>query len=151
LGEFLERRALRSAEVHLRRALLLFAIVLGLAAVAASVSRTDRTRPAPSPPSQAITTETAAPDPGSRVLRFDQAGRREVRKLRVGQAATVVVKVAQAGQVELEQLGGIRPAEPATPASFDVFADRRGSFPVIFHPGAGGPVERVGALRVVAR
>jgi hypothetical protein len=145
--------------VHLRRALLLFAIVLGLAAVAASVSRTDRTRPATAPPSQGTTTETVkpgtdttqAPDPGTRVLRFDQAGRREVRKLAVGHAATVVVKVAKAGQVEIEELGGIRPAEPATPASFDIFADRAGRFPVIFHPGAGGQVERVGALRVVRR
>jgi hypothetical protein len=144
--------------VHLRRALLLFAIVLGLAAVAASVSRTDRTRPAPSPPSADTTaqaagpgTDTTAPDPGSTVLRFDQAGRREVRKLTVGQAATVVVKVAQAGQIELQTLGGIRPAEPATPASFDVFADRPGAFPVIFHPGAGGPTKRVGTLRVVPR
>jgi hypothetical protein len=145
--------------VHLRRALLLFAIVLGLAAVAASVSRTDRTRPAPSPPPQGTTTQTAAPgtettagpDPGSRVVKFDQAGRREVRKLAVGQAATVVVKVSQAGQVELQRVGGIRPAEPATPASFDVFGDRPGSFPVVFHPGAGGRVERIGVLRVVAR
>jgi hypothetical protein len=146
--------------VHLRRALLLFAIVLGLAAVAASVSRTDRTRPAPSPPSSGSVTETAVPgtdttagpDPGSRVLRFDQSpSRRQVRKLAVGQAATVVVKVAQSGQVEIEKLGGIRPAEPATPASFDIFGDRPGSFPVIFHPGAGGPAEPVGTLRVVPR
>jgi hypothetical protein len=159
LGQFLERLALRSAEVHLRRALLLFAIVLGLAAVAASVSRTDRTRPAPSPPSAGTTTETAGPgtdttpgpDPGTRTLSFDQAGRRQVRKLAVGQAATVVVKVAQAGQVEIQELGGVRPAEPATPASFDIFGDRPGRFPVIFHPGAGGPVQRVGVLRVVAR
>jgi hypothetical protein len=97
------------------------------------------------------TDTTAGPDPGSRVLRFDQAGRSRVRKLVVGQAATVVVKVEQAGQVEIETLGGIRPAEPATPASFDIFADRPGSFPVVFHPGAGGPVEPVGTLRVVPR
>jgi len=144
--------------VHLRRALLLFAIVLGLAAVAASVSRTDRTRPAPSPPAP-NTTQTAgpgtdtspAPDPGSRVLRFDQGGRREVRELPVGRAATVVVNVDSAGQAELPGLGDIRPAEPSTPASFDVFTNQPGSFSVIFHPAGGGPSERVGTLRVVAR
>ena len=145
--------------MHLRRALLLFAIVLGLAAVAASVSRTDRTRPSPSPPAPNTTTETAgprtdtgpAPDPGSRVLRFDQGGRREVRDLQVGRAATVVVNVDSAGQAELPGLGDIRPAEPATPASFDVFTNQPGSFPVIFHPAGGGHTERVGTLRVVAR
>jgi hypothetical protein len=145
--------------VHLRRALLLFAIVLGLAAVAASVSRTDRTRPAPSPPAPNTTTETSgprthttlAPDPGSSVLRFDQGGRREVRELQVGRAATVVVNVDSAGQAELPGLGDIRPAEPSTPASFDVFTNQRGSFPVIFHPAGGGHTERLGTLRVVAR
>jgi hypothetical protein len=144
--------------VHLRRALLLFAIVLGLAAVAASVSRTDRTRPSPSPPAPNTTTETAGPgtdttagpDPGSRVLRFDEGGRREVRELQVGRAATVVVNVDSAGQAELRGLGGIRPAEPSTPASFDVFGNQPGSFPVIFHPAGGGRTERVGTLRLVA-
>jgi hypothetical protein len=145
--------------VHLRRALLLFAIVLGLAAVAASFSRTDRTRPSPSTPAPNTTTETAGPgtntsaatDPGTRVFRFDQGGRREVRELPAGRAATVVVSVDSAGQVELPGLGDIRPAEPATPASFDVFTNQRGSFPVIFHPAGGGHTERLGTLRVVAR
>ena len=133
--------------------------MLGLAAVAASVSRTDRTRPAPSPPAPNATTETSgprtdttvAPDPGSRVLRFNQGGRREVRELPVGRAANVVVSVDSAGQVELPGLGDIRPAEPSTPASFDIFTNQPGSFPVIFHPAAGGHTERLGTLRVVAR
>lgn len=139
--------------MHLRRALLLFAIVLGLAAVAASVSRTDRTRTVPPPPPAETATQatvtTPAPDPGSRRLRFRAGGRRELRKLRVGRAATVVVVVDRAGQAELRGLAS-RSAEPATPASFEVFRTQPGSFPVLFHPAAGGPAERVGTLKVIA-
>jgi hypothetical protein len=85
------------------------------------------------------------------VLRFNPGGRREVRELPVGRAATVVVGVHSAGQAELPGLGDIRPAEPSTPASFDIFTNQPGSFPVIFHPAGGGRTERVGTLRVVAR
>ena len=146
--------------MHLRRALLLFAIVLGLAAVAASVSRTDRSRPAPAPAKPQSSTETArpgtapsaprpAPDPGSRTLRFEQGGRPEVRKLAAGHAATVVVAVRSAGQAEIRGLEDSLDADPATPASFDVFRTQPGSFPVLFHPARGGGPERVGTLRVV--
>jgi hypothetical protein len=145
--------------VHLRRALLLFAIVLGLAAVAASVSRTDRTRPSPPPPpsdttadtAQPGTATTAGPDPGSTVITFEQGGRRELRKLPVDSAATVLVRVVHPGEAELPGLASVRAAEPATPASFDVFGDRPGSFPVLFHPAAGGSTERIGTLRLLAR
>jgi hypothetical protein len=146
--------------VHLRRALLLFAIVLGLAAVAASVSRTERNPgQRATPPPRETTTETAAPstettpapDPGSKPLRFEQGGKREVREMRVGQAATVLVAVDSAGEAEIEGLGISRPAEPATPASFEVFRTEPGTFQVLFHPAAGGDAERVGTLRVVRR
>ena len=147
----------------MRRALLLFAIVLGLAALAASVSRTERVsergqRDAP-PPGSKSTTETATPamkptppsKPRGRRLRFKQGGRRELRELRVRQAATVLVAVQDPGEVELAGLGLTRPAEAATPASFDVYETRPDSFPVLLRPSAGGEAERVGTLRVVAR
>jgi hypothetical protein len=139
--------------VHLQRALLLFAIVLGLAAVAASLSRSDRGRSNPPPAPEVSAPEkptNPAPDPGSKPLLFAQGGRREVRNLAVGQAATVLVAVQQAGQAEIEGLGATRPAEPATPASFDVFRTRPGSFPVVVAPSAGGGREAVGTLRVRA-
>jgi hypothetical protein len=146
--------------VHLRRALLLFAIVLGLSAVAASVSRTER-NPAQRtpPPTPKTTTETAAPststtpapDPGTRRISFSQGGKDELRELAVGQAATVVVSVRRAGQAELEGLGASRSAEPATPAVFDVFRTSPGRFAVLFHAASGAEAERVGTLRVVRR
>lgn len=137
--------------MHLQRALLLFAIVLGLAAVAASLSRTDRGRskPAPAPETTAGDTVTnPAPDPGSKPLRFAQGGKREVRDLSVSRAATVLVAVKRAGQAEIEGLNASRPAEPATPASFDVFRTEPGRFTVVVRPASGGRPETVGTLRV---
>jgi hypothetical protein len=141
--------------VHLQRALLLFAIVLGLAAVAASLSRTDRGRssPAPAPdttPAETATTPAPGPDPGSELLRFTEGGKPEVRDLAVGRAATVLVAVKRPGEAEIEGLGEPSAAEPATPASFDVFQTRPGSFRVVFTPAAGGRREGVGTLRVRA-
>src|SRR4051812_28281312 len=142
--------------VHLRRALLLFAIVLGLAAVAASVSRTERGRPAPAPPpppTGAATAGpgTAAPDPGTRTVRFSQRGRPAVRRLPAGRAATVLVAVESAGQAELQGFGETRAADPTTPASFDFFRTRPGRFRVLFHPGGDGRPQTLGTLRVVRR
>jgi hypothetical protein len=141
--------------VHLRRALLLFAIVLGLAAVAASLSRSDRGRsgtvPAgPSAPedSGARTDTTPAPDPGSARVQFVEGGPREVRTVRVGRAVTAIVVVKRPGQVELRGLDLTRNAEPGAPASFDVFQAQPGSFPVLLHPAAGGRAETLGTLRV---
>jgi hypothetical protein len=140
--------------MHLQRALLLFAIVLGLAAVAASLSRTDRGRSSPAPAPETTppdTTATPPPDPGSKPLRFSEGGKREVRDLAVGKAATVLVAVQRPAQAEIEGLGEPRSAEPATPASFDVFQTRPGSFAVVLRPAAGGPRETVGTLRIRPR
>jgi hypothetical protein len=137
--------------VHLQRALLLFVIVLGLAALAASLSRTDRGRSKPAPAPERTVPEAAtnpAPDPGTRPLRFTQGGRREIRDLALRKAATVLVAVRRAGQAEIQGLGASRAAEPASPASFDVFRTDPGSFPVVVRPAAGGPPETVGTLRV---
>src|SRR4051794_36104553 len=140
--------------VHLRRALLLFAIVLGLAAVAASVTRSHRNGPVPSLPAPATRpvpgTSTPARNPDRRTLRFEQGGHNEVRRLRADQAATVLVAVDSAGQAELEGVG-VWPAEPETPAAFEVFVPKPGTYPVLFHPAAGGRAERVGTLRVLPK
>jgi hypothetical protein len=141
--------------VHLRRALLLFAIVLGLAAVAASVSRTERGRPVPSPPppptGAAAQPGTPAPDPGARTVRFSQRGKPQVRRLAAGRAATVLVAVESAGLAELRGFGETRAADPSTPASFDFFRTRPGRFRVLFRPGGDGRPQTLGTLRVVRR
>ena len=71
--------------MHVRRALLLFAIVLGLAAIAASVSRSpeesgERTERPVEPPAPTISPGTSVSSPGTAELSFD-AGRDQTRRL----------------------------------------------------------------------
>jgi len=139
--------------VHLRRALLLFAVVLGLAALAASVSRSPRERgeratraPEPAPAPQAVPGPPAA-RPSH--LAFAAGGRPRTIRMREGRSATITVKVHEPGQVELRGLGLTAAAEPLTPARFDVFADRPGRYRVRFTPASRPEAETVGVLRVV--
>jgi hypothetical protein len=138
--------------VHLRRALLLFAIVLGLAAVAASVSRPRDTNPPPTTkPERTQTVERSESQgeagPGSVDVTFvvDHA---RAHRIRAGQAATVVVKVPEAGQVSIEGLGMTATAEPVTPASLDVLTSATGRYPVTFTPAGSSESLSAGTLVV---
>jgi hypothetical protein len=139
--------------VHLRRALLLFAIVLGLAAVAASVSRPrDAADPLrePSPTTEAEQPPTAAPKQVSTPveLTFSESDPR-AQRIRPGQAATIYVDVSEAGQVEIADLGMSAAAEPLSPARFDVFTRALGRHPITFVPaGAEREQVRLGTLVV---
>ena len=136
--------------MELRRALLLFAIVLGLAAIATSVSRPreeGRDRPSEPPPATAVA--TPRPGPAEPLeLRFDQASRRRTRRLEAGRPATVIVAVDEPGQVEIKDLGLSAAAEPLTPARFDVLVSDEGRYPVRFTPAASSEGELVGTLDV---
>jgi hypothetical protein len=116
--------------VHIRRALLLFAIVLGLAAIAVSVSRSpedsgeSESQPAvPSEagqaPSPSVSSGDGAPVSGVRELVFE-ADRDQTRRLAAGQPATVLVEVDEPGLVEIADLGLSAPADPLTPARFEI-------------------------------
>jgi hypothetical protein len=132
--------------VHIRRALLLFAIVLGLAAIAASVSRTpedsgDReSQPAvpseaedvPSP-SLSLSPGDAAPVAGVRELVFE-ADRDQTRQVDAGQPATVLVEVEEPGLVEIADLGLSAPAEPLTPARFEILTSTPDRLDMTFTP-----------------
>ena len=147
--------------MHLRRALLLFAIVLGLAAVAASISRprgaSDPLRSPTSTTQQQPTTPSASPAPGGSApagsptpveLTFP-AGAPHTRRIQAGQSATVLVEVAEAGQVGIADLGMSAVAEPLTPARFDVLTTTVGRHPITFAPaGAADQKQRVGTLVV---
>jgi hypothetical protein len=50
----------------------------------------------------------------------------------VGRAATLQVSVDEPGQVEIPLLGLAAPAEPVTPARFDIFASESGRYPIGF-------------------
>jgi hypothetical protein len=139
--------------MHLRRALLLFAIVLGLAALAAAVSRPanvdDEPTPttpraqAPASPTRSDKSERSAPE----VIAFDAADPR-ARGLQVDQAATVVVEVGSAGMVAIPGLGVSEAAEPHTPAQFDVLATKPGRYAIEFEPADASEATRAGTLVV---
>ena len=141
--------------MHLRRALLLFAIVLALAAVAASVSRpredagerTERSIPPTPTDRQEPPTVSRGPavDAGLTELRF--SGPEEQKRLPEG-AATVLVEVAEAGQVEIAGLGLSAAADPLTPAVFEVFASQAGRFEISFTPADGNESRTAGTLVV---
>jgi hypothetical protein len=141
--------------VHIRRALLLFAIVLGLAAIAASVSQTpDESGESERPPAaERGTPEQSEPTlrPGTaasggvRDLVFD-AERDQTRRVEAGQPATVFVEVAEPGLVEIPALGLTAPAQPLTPARFDVPASDPDRVAITFTPVAGDTPEPAGLL-----
>ena len=140
--------------VHLRRALLLFAIVLGVAALAASLSRplderrADRTAPEPRPQAPA----TAEPGPAVEVpeaISFD-AVKNESKRMRAGDAATLQVSVPEAGTVEIADMGLSAAADPFTPARFDVFPTKPGRYPLRFIPAGQNADDPAGTLVVTS-
>jgi hypothetical protein len=140
--------------VHLRRALLLFAIVLGLAAVAASVSRPRDTDDSPGGVQETVTEAeqppTASPGAPAAVELTLFAADPEPLRIRAGQAATVFVEVDEPGQVAIPALGMGAAAEPLTPARFDVLTRQTGRHPIEFEPARADDAQvRVGTLVVV--
>lgn len=131
--------------MHLRRALLLFALVLGLTALAASI--------APAPRSQDATAPTQPPAPaaapeGTLSLTFRAPpGHGGAPARRVSPGAHVVVEVAatEAGQATIPALGRADSVTPDSPGRFDLIEPASGRYDVMFAPALGSPV-RVGTL-----
>jgi hypothetical protein len=146
--------------VHLRRALLLFGIVLGLAAIAASVSRPrddagERATSAPSAPPAAQTERKPTVSPGSADsggaradVVFGASGGQPTRRIPVHAASTVLVEVDEPGQVEIPDLGLSAPGDPLTPARFEIFASEPGTHEVLFVPATDDGSDEVGTLAV---
>jgi hypothetical protein len=139
---------LASAYVHVRRALLLFAIVIGLAALAAALSQPSREprserAPAAAPEARPVLPRTG-PLPDQ--LRFSARREGTTRRLPLGRRATVSVAVDEPGQVELTGLGLTADADSLTPARFEVFAYRAARVEVRFRPAGRGESERLGLL-----
>ncbi|MEX2196446.1 MAG: hypothetical protein WD844_14270 [Thermoleophilaceae bacterium] len=142
--------------MHLRRVLLLFAIVLGFSAVAASLAppsdddsgetTTAEEAPAPAPPAGDPPPAAGTPEE----LRFVTGSEEPERHtIEAGERAVVTVAVEDAGQVAIQGLGLIQAAEPGTPARFDVLPSRPGRYEVTFRPVEGEP-ERIGIIEVDA-
>lgn len=143
--------------MEFRRAILLFAIVLGLAALVTSFTRpaeerdqqrerTDAAEPrAPSP------TPAASPGPAAarpKPLRFQAGSKAQTRRLETGRAASVSVGVLAPGRVELAELGLEATADPSTPARFEVFPTEPGRYAIDFTPANGAEGRTIGVLRV---
>jgi hypothetical protein len=132
--------------MHLRRALLLFAIVLALAAVAASVGerRSGRRPPATSPP----VAEAHRPAPAAPTLAFDASRPGRRLALPAGRPAQVVVRVPGPGQVHIDGLGLTDSAEVVTPAQFDVLTSRPGRYELVYTPAGETAARSAGVLVV---
>jgi hypothetical protein len=121
--------------MHLRRAVLLFGLVVGLAAIVAAV--------APKPKSDTLLQAPATPPapqpvsaPTARVSISLAAERRVRRHVPPGAHLILTVEVADPGDVSF--LGSVQAAEPGTPAVFDLVMPRSGSFAVELSPSGGG-------------
>ena len=137
--------------MHLRRALILFAVVLGLAGLVAAVSQPRRHGHGTTTPEPPVD-QLLAPSPGGvepLQVAFSEGARPRTRRLRAGRAATVTVRVRESGQVDLDGLGLVAAAEPVTPARFDVLPSEPGRYAVRFTPAGGTEPRTIGVLRVL--
>ena len=123
-----------------------------MAAIASSIARPpdrDDERSATTTGPTAI----AAPASGSpppTTIEFHPAARPQTRRLAVGQPATVLVDVETPGEVDIPSLGLTEPAEPLTPALFELLVTDTGSHPIVVQPAASETLpSKVGTLEVV--
>jgi hypothetical protein len=141
--------------MHLRRALLLFAIVLGVAAIAASLApppdrqARDRDRTAPPPP-VAQQPEAGSRPAGGQTVRVSLAADAKqpaTKTVAVREHVVLTVSAKQPGEVGLEGFGLTAGVEPRTPAVFDLFPAEPGRHAVLYRP-VGGEPRRAGTLVV---
>jgi hypothetical protein len=127
--------------VHFRRAILLFALILGLAALVAAVSPTRVARgPAIAPPTAGSGTE-----PAIRELAFSVGGKR-VRRAREGEHVVLSVASEAGGLATIPRLGRTASVGPAAPAQFDLLAPAPGRYDVMIEPSGASEPRRVGTL-----
>ena len=82
-------------------------------------------------------------------MSFDAASD-ESRRLPEDRAATIEVSVDEPGGVELPELGLTASADEHTPARFDIFPTRAGSYEILFTPAQGDETRPAGTLVVTA-
>jgi len=127
--------------MDLRRALLLLAVTLLFVAVASSLMRPvpESDEPpavtTPSAPEGSSGSSAAGPPQRIRIAGGSDPPERETieREAR----AILTVTATESGVVQIEGLDRLAPAEPGTPAVFDLVADRPGRFEIVFMPTDG--------------
>jgi hypothetical protein len=98
-------------------------------------------------PEPTVSPGNATPAGGVQELVFD-AARDQTRRLDAGQPAAVLVEVDEPGLVEIENLGLSAPAEPLTPARFDVLTSNPERLAITFTPADGDTPGDAGTLVV---
>jgi len=130
---------------------VLVAGVLLISAVASALTQERRPRAstqAAPPAAQAPSHATSGP---VKVVRFVVGpGPGAVQRVALGQHVTVSVQVDQPALVSAPDLGLSAPANPGTPASFDLYTTRSGRFALILQP-IDGVLRRAGTLVVTER
>lgn len=138
-----------------RRILLLVAILLLLTAAAGSLVQVPEETEAPEDTAterlqQPETGEGRAPASGpaeTREVAFGADRPPSRRSVPLEAHVIVTVDAPASGEVELEGLDLLQPVEPRTPAVFDLFTDRAGSFDVLYTP-VEDETRRIGTLTV---
>lgn len=124
-----------------------------MAAIASSIARPPedddkRASTTMAPPAGAA--EPAATSPQPATIEFRPAAKPQTRRLEVGQPATVLVGVETPGEVDIPSLGLTEPAEPLTPAVFELLVTDLGSHAIVVQPAASETLpSKVGTLEVV--
>src|SRR3954469_23923113 len=145
LRVFSSRRGVRGrptiGPVHFRRAILLFALILGLAALVAAVSPTRVARgPALAPPTAGSCTE-----PAIRELAFSVGGKR-VRRAREGEHVVVSVASEAGGLATIPRLGRTATVGPGAPGRLHPPAPAPGRYRVTLATADTGEPKRIGTL-----
>jgi hypothetical protein len=117
--------------------LVLFAVLLGLTALATSLApRPTTTRPGvvqrtPSPTATPTPERTAGASRRiEQTISADPGKPNAPVRARVGDILALTVRGDQLDGVEIPELGKLEPIEPGSPARFELLLDRRGEFRV---------------------
>jgi hypothetical protein len=130
--------------VHLRRALLLFTLVLGLTALAAAISPSRDGGDAVAPP--AAVARPSRPPFRDVVFEMRPSGKATERRADVGEHLVVSVSSPEGGVATVPKLGLTASVALDAPARFDLLAPSPGRYDVFFAESALDEPQRVGTL-----
>ena len=120
--------------MQIRRVLLLFALVLGLSALVASIAPPPEEDEEASQPERTVS--TPAIQPAIAPVRLP-ARTHPIRRVEAGSSFSLVVSVRQPGDVVIDDLGLRQTADPLSPARFELLASPPGRHTVAFVPVRG--------------
>lgn len=128
---------------------MLFTIVLGVAALAATINPRQAGPPRDDPKTSEATGRRASPPVAETFrLRFDARSPPSTRTVSRGAHVVLRVIVPEPGQVTIDGLGQALPADRDTPALFDLLPSRAGRFEVALVGADDGRERTVGTLAV---